>query len=154
LKNESEFIVREGIADDSALIIVSGRVAVCRRDLSSEIDSLLAELDEGEMFDAMAWLTDAASGAGRRRRGDDQQHARPVGVRSASRGSSGSSESDDGRRWPTGSTAAARHTGFELVNCVGNVVPISFIHNRLTLSMAHPSVVDLFASRRVASGEI
>jgi hypothetical protein len=54
LKNESEFIVREGIADDSALIIVSGRVAGCRRDLSSEIDFLHAELDEGEMFDATA----------------------------------------------------------------------------------------------------
>jgi CRP-like cAMP-binding protein len=50
-------IVREGSADDSAFIILSGRVAVRRRDPDSAIDFLLAELGEGEMFGEMALLT-------------------------------------------------------------------------------------------------
>src|SRR6188474_3281557 len=50
-------IVREGTADDSAFIVLSGRVAVRRRDPDSGIDFLLAELGEGEMFGEIALLT-------------------------------------------------------------------------------------------------
>ena len=50
-------IVREGGAGDSAFIILSGRVAVRRRDPDSGIDFLLAELGEGQMFGEMALLT-------------------------------------------------------------------------------------------------
>src|SRR5262245_2565335 len=50
-------IVREGSTDDTAFFILSGRVAVRRRDPESGIDFLLAELGEGEMFGEMALLT-------------------------------------------------------------------------------------------------
>ncbi len=50
-------IVREGTADDSAFIVLSGRVAVRRRDPDTGIDFLLAELGEGQMFGEMALLT-------------------------------------------------------------------------------------------------
>src|SRR5262245_30317517 len=50
-------IVREGSADDSAFFILSGRVAVRRKDADTGIDFLLAELGEGQMFGEMALLT-------------------------------------------------------------------------------------------------
>jgi CRP-like cAMP-binding protein len=50
-------IVREGTNDDSAFLILSGRVAVRRKDADSGIAFLLAELGEGEMFGEMALLT-------------------------------------------------------------------------------------------------
>jgi CRP/FNR family cyclic AMP-dependent transcriptional regulator len=50
-------IVREGSSDDSAFLVLSGRVAVRRNDPDSGIEFLLAELGEGEMFGEMALLT-------------------------------------------------------------------------------------------------
>ena len=50
-------IVREGSTDDSAFLVLSGRVAVRRNDPDSGIEFLLAELGEGEMFGEMALLT-------------------------------------------------------------------------------------------------
>ena len=50
-------IVREGSSDDSAFLVLSGRVAVRRKDPESGIEFLLAELGEGEMFGEMALLT-------------------------------------------------------------------------------------------------
>jgi type II secretory ATPase GspE/PulE/Tfp pilus assembly ATPase PilB-like protein len=50
-------IVREGSSDVSAFLVLSGRVAVRRKDPESGIDFLLAELGEGEMFGEMALLT-------------------------------------------------------------------------------------------------
>lgn len=50
-------IVREGSAENAAFLVVSGRVAVRRKDPDSGIDFLLAELGEGEMFGEMALLT-------------------------------------------------------------------------------------------------
>src|SRR5262245_2272877 len=50
-------IVREGGANESAFFILSGRVAVRRKDPDTGIDFLLAELGEGQMFGEMALLT-------------------------------------------------------------------------------------------------
>src|SRR5262245_2292128 len=50
-------IVREGSADDTAVIVLSGRVAVRRKDPDSGVDFQLAELAEGQMFGEMALLT-------------------------------------------------------------------------------------------------
>src|SRR4051812_44104595 len=50
-------IVREGSADDSAFLILSGRVAVRRRDPDTGVEFLLAELGAGQMFGEMALLT-------------------------------------------------------------------------------------------------
>jgi type IV pilus assembly protein PilB len=50
-------IVREGTSDGAAYFILSGRVAVRRRDVDSGVDFVLAELGAGEMFGEMALLT-------------------------------------------------------------------------------------------------
>jgi len=50
-------IVREGTTDGAAFFILSGRVAVRRRDPDTGVDFVLAELGEGQMFGEMALLT-------------------------------------------------------------------------------------------------
>ncbi len=50
-------IVREGGAGDAAFILLSGRVAVRRKDPASGVDFLLSELGPGQMFGEMALLT-------------------------------------------------------------------------------------------------
>ena len=50
-------IVREGTSDGAAFFILSGRVAVRRRDPDSGVDFVLAELGPGQMFGEMALLT-------------------------------------------------------------------------------------------------
>ena len=50
-------IVREGSTDGAAYVILSGRVAVRRRDPDSGVDFILAELGTGQMFGEMALLT-------------------------------------------------------------------------------------------------
>ncbi|HJU44147.1 MAG TPA: ATPase, T2SS/T4P/T4SS family [Vicinamibacterales bacterium] len=50
-------IVREGTSDGAAYFILSGRVAVRRRDPDSGVDFVLAELGPGQMFGEMALLT-------------------------------------------------------------------------------------------------
>src|SRR3954469_23541454 len=50
-------IVREGSAADAAFVVVSGQVAVRRRDPDSGIDFLLAELGPDQMFGEMGLLT-------------------------------------------------------------------------------------------------
>ena len=50
-------IVREGSVDGAAYVILSGRVAVRRRDPDSGVDFILAELVTGQMFGEMALLT-------------------------------------------------------------------------------------------------
>ena len=50
-------IVREGTSDGAAYFILSGRVAVRRRDPDSGVDFVLAELAAGQMFGEMALLT-------------------------------------------------------------------------------------------------
>jgi type IV pilus assembly protein PilB len=50
-------IVREGSTDGAAYVILSGRIAVRRRDPDSGVDFILAELASGQMFGEMALLT-------------------------------------------------------------------------------------------------
>ena len=50
-------IVREGSAGDAAFLILSGQVAVRRRDPESGVEFLLSELGPGQMFGEMALLT-------------------------------------------------------------------------------------------------
>ena len=50
-------IVREGSTDGAAYFILSGRVAVRRRDPDTGVDFVLAELGTGQMFGEMAMLT-------------------------------------------------------------------------------------------------
>jgi type IV pilus assembly protein PilB len=50
-------IVREGSSDGAAYFILSGRVAVRRRDPDTGVDFVLAELGTGQMFGEMAMLT-------------------------------------------------------------------------------------------------
>src|SRR5688572_33436907 len=50
-------IVREGSSDGAAYFILSGRVAVRRRDPETGVDFVLAELGAGQMFGEMAMLT-------------------------------------------------------------------------------------------------
>jgi type IV pilus assembly protein PilB len=50
-------IVREGTSDGAAFFILSGRVAVRRRDPDSGVDFVLAELGSGHMFGEMSLLT-------------------------------------------------------------------------------------------------
>ncbi len=50
-------IVREGSAGDSAYLVLTGRVAVLRKDPSSGVEFQLTELGPGQMFGEMALLT-------------------------------------------------------------------------------------------------
>jgi len=50
-------IVREGSTDGAGYVILSGRVAVRRRDPDSGVDFILAEFGNGQMFGEMALLT-------------------------------------------------------------------------------------------------
>jgi type IV pilus assembly protein PilB len=165
-------IVREGSADDSAFIILSGRVAVRRRDPDSGIDFLLAELSKGEMFGEMALLMrkprtasvvalDATTcGILEQAEFDELVRENPAAVRAMM---ATLAERLD---------AANRHIGIDFVNLSRvkvdprvlrllpqtivnehKVVPISFANNRLTLAMTNPSNVVAFDDvRRVIKG--
>jgi len=165
-------IVREGTADDSAFIILSGRVAVRRRDADSGIDFLLAELGEGEMFGEMALLTRKARTASvvaleattcgilEQAAFDQLLAEHPTAVRAMMAALA--------ERLDT----ANRHIGIDFVNlsrvkvdprvlrllppAIVNehkVVPISFANNRLTLAMTNPANVVAFDDvRRVIKG--
>ena len=50
-------IVREGSGDEAAYVILSGRVAVRRKDPDSGVEFVLAGLGEGQMVGEMALLT-------------------------------------------------------------------------------------------------
>src|SRR5436190_4380477 len=56
-------IVREGTAGDAAFVVLSGLVAVRRKDPESGIEFLLAELGPDQMFGEMALLTKKPRGA-------------------------------------------------------------------------------------------
>ena len=165
-------IVREGSGDDSAFLILSGRVAVRRKDPDSGIEFLLAELGEGEMFGEMALLTRKprtasvtaleATTCGIIEQSDfDQLLAEhPAAVRAMM---AALAERLD---------AANRHVGIDFVNLSRvkidprvlkllpqpiitehKVIPIAFANNRLTLAMTNPSNVVAFDDvRRVIKG--
>jgi type IV pilus assembly protein PilB len=165
-------IVREGSSDDSAFLVLSGRVAVRRKDPESGIEFLLAELGEGEMFGEMALLT---------------RKPRTASVTAIEATTCGIIEQSDFDQLLTEHPAAVRammaaladrldaanrHVGIDFVNLSRvkidprvlrllpqplvnehKVVPISFANNRLTLAMTNPSNVVAFDDvRRVIKG--
>jgi type IV pilus assembly protein PilB len=165
-------IVREGSGDDSAFLVLSGRVAVRRKDPESGIEFLLAELGEGEMFGEMALLT---------------RKPRTASVTAIEATTCGIIEQSDFDQLLTEHPAAVRammaaladrldaanrHVGIDFVNLSRvkidprvlrllpqplvhehKVVPISFANNRLTLAMTNPSNVVAFDDvRRVIKG--
>ncbi len=165
-------IVREGSSDDSAFLVLSGRVAVRRKDPESGIEFLLAELGEGEMFGEMALLT---------------RKPRTASVTALEATTCGIIEQSDFDQLLTEHPAAVRammaaladrldaanrHVGIDFVNLSRvkidprvlrllpqplvhehKVVPISFANNRLTLAMTNPSNVVAFDDvRRVIKG--
>ena len=165
-------IVREGSTDDSAFFVLSGRVAVRRKDVESGIEFLLAELGEGELFGEMALLT---------------RKPRTASVTALEATTCGIIEQADFDQLLTEHPAAVRammaaladrldaanrHVGIDFVNLSRvkidprvlrllpqplvnehKVVPISFANNRLTLAMTNPSNVVAFDDvRRVIKG--
>ncbi len=165
-------IVREGSSDDSAFLVLSGRVAVRRKDPESGIEFLLAELGEGEMFGEMALLT---------------RKPRTASVTAIDATTCGIIEQSDFDQLLTEHPAAVRammaaladrldaanrHAGIDFVSLSRvkidprvlrllpqplvnehKVVPISFANNRLTLAMTNPSNVVAFDDvRRVIKG--
>lgn len=165
-------IVREGSSDDSAFLVLSGRVAVRRKDQDSGIEFLLAELGEGEMFGEMALLT------------RKPRAASIVALEATTCGIIEQSDFDQllaehpsaGRAMMAVLAerleAANRHVGIDFVNLSRvkidprvvrllpqaiinehRVVPIAFANNRLTLAMTNPSNVVAFDDvRRVIKG--
>ena len=165
-------IVREGTADDSAFIVLSGRVAVRRRDPDTGIDFLLAELGEGQMFGEMALLTRKPRTAS-----VVALEATTCGILDQSDFDQLLAEQPSAARAMMSALAerldaANRHIGVDFVNlsrvkvdprvlrllpaAIVNehkVVPISFANNRLTLAMTNPSNVVAFDDvRRVIKG--
>jgi type IV pilus assembly protein PilB len=165
-------IVREGSSDDSAFLVLSGRVAVRRKDPESGIEFLLAELAEGQMFGEMALLTrkprtasvvaleSTTCGIIEQSDFDQLLAEHPAAVRAMMAALADRLE------------AANRHVGIDFVNLARvkidprvlrllppaiitehKVVPISFANNRLTLAMTNPSNVVAFDDvRRVIKG--
>jgi type IV pilus assembly protein PilB len=165
-------IVREGSADDSAFFILSGRVAVRRRDPETGVDFVLAELGAGQMFGEMALLT---------------RKPRTASVLALESTSCAVLEQLEFDRmlaeYPALATAmmrvladrlelANRHAGVDFVNLAKvkidprvvallpqalvnahHVVPIAFSNNRLTLAMTNPTNLVAFDDvRRVIKG--
>ena len=110
-------IVREGGAGDAAYLILSGLVAVRRKDPDSGMEFLLAELGPGQMFGEMALLTSkprSASVVALERdhvRGADARRLRARDARAPGRRRSASR-----RRSPSGSERANQHAGVDFVN--------------------------------------
>ena len=165
-------IVREGSADDSAFFILSGRVAVRRRDPDTGVDFVLAELGQGQMFGEMALLT---------------RKPRVASVLALESTTCAVLEQPEFERmlaeYPPLATAimrvladrlelANRHVGVDFVNLAKvkidprvvallpqalvnahHVVPIAFCNNRLTLAMTNPTNLVAFDDvRRVIKG--
>ena len=165
-------IVREGSNDGSAFLVLSGRVAVQRKDPDSGIEFLLAELGEGELVGEMALLT---------------RKPRTASVIALEATTCGIIEQSDFDQLLTEHPPAARammaalanrldaanrHAGIDFVSLARvkidprvlrllpqalvnehRIVPISFANNRLTLAMTNPTNVVAFDDvRRVLKG--
>jgi type IV pilus assembly protein PilB len=165
-------IVREGGTDDSAFLVLSGRVAVRRKDPDSGIEFLLAELGEGDMFGEMALLTrkpraasvvalDATTCAVIEQSDfDELLNEHPAAIRAMM------------AALATRLEAANEHVGIDFVNLSRaridprvlrllpqplvnehKILPIAFANNRLTLAMTNPANVVAFDDvRRVIKG--
>ena len=165
-------IVREGSAGDAAFLILSGRVAVRRKDPESGVEFLLSELGPGQMFGEMALLTKKPRAASvvaieptscaKLMRPDFERvmHEHPevaLGMAAA---------------FAERLERANQHAGVDFVNLArvridprvlqlvpGTIVaehqavPIAFCNNRLTLAMTNPNNVIAFDDvRRVLKG--
>ena len=165
-------IVREGAAADAAFVVLSGLVAVRRKDPESGIEFLLAELGPDQMFGEMALLTTKPRGASvialeattcavlDRPLFETMMRSLPAFALSI-----------------TGALAerldrANQHVGVEFMSLARvkvdprvltllpqplvnehRVVPIAFCNNRLTLAMTNPNNVVAFDDvRRIVKG--
>jgi type IV pilus assembly protein PilB len=165
-------IVREGGAGDAAFLILSGQVAVRRKDPESGVEFLLAELGPGQMFGEMALLTKKPRTASVVATGptscaklsrDDFEHVlreHPDVALALASAFAGRLE------------RANRHAGVDFVNlsrmridprvlalvpaslvAQHQAVPVSFCNNRLTLAMTNPNNIVAFDDvRRVIKG--
>jgi type IV pilus assembly protein PilB len=165
-------IVREGGAGDAAFVIVSGRVAVRRKDPQSGLEFLLAELGPGQIFGEMSLLTGKprtasvvaleATSCAVLAREDFERVAREHGdvALGLARAVAGRLE------------RANEHAGIDFVNLARaeidprvlslvpasvitqhKILPIAFCNNRLTLAMTNPSNVVAFDDvRRILRG--
>jgi len=165
-------IVREGAAGDSAFVIISGRVAVRRRDPQSGLEFVLTELGPGEIVGDLALLTG---------------HPRSATVVALDATSCGVLTRADFeavvQAFPSVGLAlmaslaerlerANQHAGVDFVSLQKlkvdprvlallpeavvkqqKVLPIAFANNRLTLAMANPNnIVALDDVRRIIKG--
>jgi type IV pilus assembly protein PilB len=162
-------IVREGSSDGAAFFILSGRVAVRRRDPDTGVDFVLAEFAAGQMFGEMALLTG---------------QARTATVVALEATTCAVLEAADFERvlatHPDVTIAimrmlaarlveANRHVGVDFVNLAKvqidprvlmllpqplmtahKVIPIAFANNRLTLAMTNPNNLVAFDDVRRA----
>jgi type IV pilus assembly protein PilB len=165
-------IVREGDAGDSAFLVLSGLVAVRRKDPESGVEFLLRELGPGEMFGEMALLS-------RRNR-----TASVVALQQTTCATLARTDFERAMReqpeFALAMTAvlaerldhASQRVGIDFVNLARvrvdprvlsllpppiinehRVLPIAFCNNRLTLGMTNPNnVVALDDVRRVIKG--
>ena len=165
-------IVREGGAGDAAFLILSGQVAVRRKDPESGVEFLLAELGPGQMFGEMALLT---------------KKPRTASVVATGPTSCAKLSRDDFERvlrehpdvalglasaFAERLERANQHAGVDFVNLSRmridprvlalvpaslvtqhQAVPVSFCNNRLTLAMTNPNNIVAFDDvRRVLKG--
>jgi type IV pilus assembly protein PilB len=165
-------IVREGGPGDAAFLVVSGLVAVRRRDEASGVEFLLAELGPGQMFGEMALITGKPRTA-------TVAALEPTSCAVLERG-----EFDAALRLHPGIAlalarvladrldSANRNAGIDFVSLsrikidprvltllpaalvnAHRCVPIAFVNNRLTLAMTDPNnIVALDDVRRILKG--
>lgn len=165
-------VVRQGSADVSAFLILSGRVSVRRKDADSGIEFVLAELTEGQMFGEMALLT-------RKPRSATVVALEPTTCAVLDQAAFESMLRDHVRLSLAMMAVLAerveqadRHVGIDFVNLSRakidsrvlsllpqallnehHVVPIAFCNNRLTLAMTNPNNVVAFDDvRRLLKG--
>jgi type IV pilus assembly protein PilB len=165
-------IVREGAPGDSAFVVLSGQVAVRRKDPDSGLEFSLAELGAGQMFGEMALLT------------HKPRTASVVAVAPTTCATLSRDDFEDVMRaLPEVALALAavfaerldranQHAGVDFVNLsrvqidprvlsllpasfvtAHKAVPIAFCNNRLTLAMTNPNDIVAFDDvRRVLKG--
>ena len=165
-------VVREGAAADAAFVVLSGLVAVRRKDPASGIDFLLAELGPDQMFGEMALLTKKPRGAS-----VVALEATTCAVLDRTLFEAVMRSLPAFALAITGALAerldrANQHVGVEYINLSRvkvdprvltlipqtlvnehRIVPIAFCNNRLTLAMTNPNNVVAFDDvRRIVKG--
>ena len=165
-------IVREGGPGDAAFVVLSGLVAVRRRDPRSGVEFMLSELGTGQMFGEMALIT------------GKPRNASVVAVESTACAVLVRDDFNAAIRAHPGIALglaqvmaerveqANRHTGIDFINLSKlkvdplvltllpqsvltehHVLPVAFCNNRLTLAMTNPNNVVAFDDvRRILKG--